>query len=170
MKTLTVNLYEFSELDKHIQEKVIQQNNDINFHSNWWEYIYLDAEEIGLKITGFELDNGNYCNGEFISNYYDTANLIIKNHGENCNTYKTAANFLKEYTLKSELVGDNDNPFNSGVSEIEHLQQQFLDDLLYDYLTILKTEYEYLTSDEAIIETIEANGYTFEANGTMRNI
>jgi hypothetical protein len=34
----------------------------------------------------------------------------------------------------------------------------------------LEKEYEYLTSDEAVIDTIKANKYTFRANGKMENL
>jgi hypothetical protein len=44
-----------------------------------------------------------------------------------------------------------------------------LKDILYEYLEMLRQEYEYQTSEEAIIETIEANEYTFLEDGTMKN-
>ncbi len=41
----------------------------------------------------------------------------------------------------------------------------FLNSLIEDYSIILQKESEYLMSNEAIIETIEANEYEFKANG-----
>ena len=34
-------------------------------------------------------------------------------------------------------------------------------------LTLLRREYDYFTSEEAIIETIEANEYEFDENGNL---
>jgi hypothetical protein len=50
------------------------------------------------------------------------------------------------------------------VVEAERLQ------LSKDIYKRLQKQYEAETSNEAIIETIELNGYTFEVDGTMRNI
>jgi len=51
---------------------------------------------------------------------------------------------------------------------------EFLEDVTkkinYWFFRNLRNECDYLSSEEAIIETIEANEYTFEANGKMRNV
>jgi lipopolysaccharide biosynthesis glycosyltransferase len=50
---------------------------------------------------------------------------------------------------------------------LDNFDQSFLNDLLQDYLKILQDEYDYLTSIEAIKETILMNEYLFTENGTM---
>ena len=56
---------------------------------------------------------------------------------------------------------------------IEHglqaLEAEFLKSILEDYSIILQKEYEYLTSREAVEETIEANDYHFTENGNLFN-
>ena len=42
---------------------------------------------------------------------------------------------------------------------------EFRRSILEDYRIILQTEFEYLTSEEAIVEIIEANEYEFTADG-----
>ncbi len=164
MKTIEINLYSFEELPQNIQEKVIQDNYSINIEHNWWEHIYEDAATIGLKITGFDLDRGNSCDGEFNISEIEVAQKIIAEHGKACNTYITASDFLDKYKQLDKLE-DNGNTEN-----LKHdLEADFHTNILQDYLTMLKKEYEYLTSRGAIIETIEANEYTFEITGKMRN-
>jgi hypothetical protein len=55
------------------------------------------------------------------------------------------------------------------VSEVdtEDIDANFLRSLLEDYRIMLQKEYEYLTSEETIIETIEANEYEFTEKGEM---
>jgi hypothetical protein len=49
----------------------------------------------------------------------------------------------------------------------EELEEQFIEDISRAYATILSNEYGYLTSTEAIIETIEANEYEFTEKGEL---
>ena len=53
---------------------------------------------------------------------------------------------------------------------LNELETDFLNSLLKDYSIMLQKEYEYLQSENAILETFTANDYTFEENGKMRNI
>ena len=46
-------------------------------------------------------------------------------------------------------------------------EDDFLQSLCEDYRIILRNEYEYLTSEEAIIETIESNEYYFTEDGKL---
>lgn len=172
MKTVQVNIYKFSELSETAKQKAIEKHSDINVDYQWWECTYEDAKNIGLKITGFDLDRADYCKGEFIETPTYIANKIMTEHGEHCETYKTAVNFLAEYVnlaerysdgIKTDIVTEeNEYEFDS---EADELETEFLSSLLEDYKTILKHEYEYLTSEEAIIETIEANEYEFTEDG-----
>ncbi len=53
---------------------------------------------------------------------------------------------------------------------MRELEAAFLKSILEDYSTILQNECEYLMSDEAVTETIQANQYTFTESGKMENI
>jgi hypothetical protein len=169
MKTISINLYSFDELSKEAQSKAISNLRVINVDFEWWENTYYDAEIIGLKLDTFDLDRNKHCKGEFIHSGYEVARNIIKEHGDGCNTYQIAKKYLQDYAKFEEQNGDNDNPFNKGVSGAEDREQEFLKELLQDYANLLQDEYEYRVSEEAIKETIEENGYTFEENGKIRN-
>ena len=63
MKTKTINLYSFDELREESKKKAIQNLWDINVDYDWWQFIYDDAKQIGLKLTGFDLDRGQSISG-----------------------------------------------------------------------------------------------------------
>lgn len=163
MRTIRTKVYQFSELSKEAQTKAIENCWDINLMDRWHESTYDDAQNIGLKITGFNLDRGNYVSGEIIGTHEETAKLIIENHGEVVETYKTAKEFLNQlYAYHDKADGEEEGEFDS---EIEELEEEFLKDLCEDYRIILRDFYEYLGSQEAIKETIEANQYEFHKDG-----
>lgn len=168
MKTIEIKLYKFSELSENAQQKALENLFDINVDYEWWESIYEDAENIGLKITSFDIDRGGYCNGDIISAHIDTANAILREHGESCETYKTSKNFLNEYLpLKEKFESENEGWYYEDENDSDELRDEFLKSLLEDYRIILQNEYEYLTSKEAIIESIEANDYDFTEDGKI---
>ena len=87
MKTVTINLYQFSELSDEAKENAIKELYDINVDSDWWNSTYEDAAQINLKIKGFDIDRGSYVNAELIESANNTAELIIMNHGESCDIH-----------------------------------------------------------------------------------
>jgi len=173
MKIKTIKLYEFSELSETAKEKAIENLRDINVGYDWWECTYEDAENIGLKINGFDLDGHRYCDAQYIEDACYTAYKIKAKHGENCETYKDAVNFLKERdeTVNSAVKdenGDFENEYELD-KKLDAIEYEFLKTLQEDYSILLQKEYEYRISKEAIKETIEANEYTFTENGELEN-
>lgn len=165
MKTIELNLYKYSELSEKAKQKVIEKLYDINVDYDWWQSVYDDAKEIGLKITSFDLDRNKHTTGEFIRTADFTAKGIISNHGESCETYKIASQFLQE---SANISQENGGEFtNKQYEKYTDLETSFLNDLLEEYANILQKESEYLQSSEIIIETIEANDYDFTENGEL---
>lgn len=174
MKTVTINIYQFSELSNESQAKAVSRLRDINTDFDWWDSVYEDAEQVNLKIKGFDIDRGSYVKAEFIESAHNTANLIIINHGESCETYKTAKSFIEDWNnlvskysdgIKTDTVTeDNEYDFDN---EADDLEGEFLKSISEDYRIILSNEYDYRTNDESIIETIEANDYNFTENGIL---
>jgi len=169
MKQHTITTYEFDELSPEAQRRAIDTLWDINVAYDWWDCIYEDAETVGIKITSFDLYY-HYCRGEFIENARYTANKILQYHGETCETYQTAKVFLD--TLNRFLeAADKDEygelAYLSDEQQVEEMELEFLRAILEDYRMLLQKEYDYQTSDEAIIETIRANEYEFTENGEL---
>ena len=173
--TTTTTVYTFDELSDEAKEKAVNQLWYINVDCiDWWDSLYADAERIGLKITEFDLDRYRHAKGEWLESPERCAELIIKEHGEHCETYQTAKQFLAD---RAALVAkysdgvdlervheDNEYEFDQACDELE---SEFLKSLLEDYSILLQKEYEYLTSEEAIVETIQANEYEFTEDGQL---
>lgn len=171
MKKHEIITYSFYELSEDAKEKAIQNLWDINVNYDWWEFIYKDAERIGLKITGFDINS--YCEGHFILDSLDVCKEIFKKHGEDCETFKTAQQFtvdrdnlVAKYSdgKNLEIVTEDEYEFDSDCDELE---KEFLKSLLEDYRIILQKDYEYLTREKAIQETIESNDYEFTDDGKL---
>ena len=141
MKTIEITLYEFNELSEPAKKVAINEFCDINIGYDWWSNVYEDANNIQLKLTSF---NDRYWPEiEFLQSPIDTANEIILNHGEHCDTYQHATHFL------------------IGV----YNESDFIRNLKAEYRIMLREEYDYLISDEVIIESIECNEYLFTDKG-----
>jgi hypothetical protein len=174
MKTIEINLYQFSELSDEAKRNAIENLSDINIDSEWWDGVYDDAENVGLKITGFDIDRGSYVKAYFIESAESCAEKILSEHGEMCETFKTAKVFLDDRTTLvakysdgtnlNEVAEDNEYDF---YSECDDLEKDFLKSICEDYRIMLSKNYDYLTSKAAIIETIEANEYDFTENGKL---
>jgi len=160
-----VTTYKFDELPENLQEKVIENLYDINVNYDWWDNIYEDAKQIGLRIIGFDIDRGSYCSGELIQSMTECIRRILQNHGEACDTYRTALDYKRQLSeIESRRTEDNEYEIDN---EVEDLESEFVKAICEDYLKMLRGEYEYLTSREAIKETIENNDWDFNNRGRI---
>lgn len=166
MRIKETKVYKFDELSEKGKEKALENLYDLNVYYDWWENTYEDAANIGIKITGFDIDRGSYCNGEFLLSAAEVAANIIRDHGEQCETYKTAQAFLDEIN-SIDMPDDDSDEFSEWEKKMLEIEDEFQKSLLEDYRIILTHEYEYLTSEEAIIETIHANEYEFTEDGKL---
>ena len=92
--------------------------------------------------------------------------MIVANHGDTCETYKTAKNYLKELEELGDRPSDSNDADDSEYEDKRYeIDQEFLKWLCEDYAIMLQKEYDYLTSREVIEETIRANEYTFTEDG-----
>lgn len=171
MKTIALQLYQFGELSELGKEKAIAANADFNVNYSWWEMVYEDAKNIGLQITGFDLDRANYCNGRFTEDAIYTARYIRLLHGEQTDTYQLSVDFQER---RDVLVNEWPKDDHGELEQVDDLdaaldtcEEGFLKALCRQYLRILDKEYDYLTSDEAIADTLTANEYWFTADGEL---
>ena len=175
-ETYTRNIYTLEE----VKDKAIKVNWYINVDYDWWDYIYDDAAEIGLNINGFDVYLTNYCTGELLASCREVADRIMIHHGETCDTYKLAKAFLAEaepliiwlYRVEESRFdiyhrGGVADTYSEKEYKLAKLEREFKRDLLMEYAVILKKDYEYLTSSEAIEATLRANEYEFNEDGTI---
>ena len=168
MRTVRTKIYQFDELSEEAQQNAINQFIDINVDSSWWESTYEDAEHIGLKITGFDLDRNKHATGEFNLSANEVAQNIFNEHGKDCGTFKVATDFMESWEpLFNEYVREDytDDRFHELENLLLEMEEEFLSNMLEEYATILQNEFEYLTSETTIQDTILANEYEFTKDG-----
>lgn len=172
MRTIKIKAYKFNELNEDAKQKAVEKFSDINVEFDSWQSTYEDAERIGLKITGFDLDRNRHASGELINSLSEVCEAILKEHGEECETFKTAKDFLNQWSILvktysngieiDKVTEENEYTFDG---EADELENEFRRSILEDYSIMLQKECEYLQSKEAIIEAIEANEYEFTEEG-----
>jgi len=152
-ETIVKKWYKFDELSERGQAKAISDNYTWNVDMDWWVFTYEDMKTVGLRCHGFDIDRGSYCKLEFMWSADQTADKILTEHGETCDTYKLAMEFKADV----EKLDENYNGYSD-------LVDQFKKDLQTEYLSILRNEFEYLTSAECIKESIIANEVEFDGD------
>ncbi len=158
-------IYKFDELSERAKEKARDWYREGALDYEWWDSVYEDAKAIGLKIKGFNLGRGSKVDGQFTKSADDVARLILKEHGEDTETYKDAEAFLADIDEKfaRETREDDEASYEDVV---ENNEEEFLKTLLEDYRIILQKEEEYLLSKEVVDESIEGNDYEFNEDGS----
>jgi len=173
MRTIRIKVYTFDELNEKAKQTAIETHRFVNVDYNWWACTYGDAEEnSGIRLTGFEIDGNLSATGEFIEGAMESAWLVTDNHREDTPTYEIAQSFL---TARSEIVWrhsdgvhidkvaeGNEADFDA---EVDELETNYLKNMLKAYAKILQNESDYLQTDEAVIETIQANEWEFTEEG-----
>ncbi len=150
MKTIEIKAYEFSELNKKAKDKILCDFIDINTNYDWWDIVYDEFDYLGLKVNSFDIYRQT-IDIEFKNDIKDFCNNVINNWHDT-----DLVNICDDY-----LVNEN-NPNK----ENENYYKRLIAD---EVLTTLTNEYDYQSSSEAIIETIEANDYLFTENGKSLN-
>ena len=163
MKTKEIKVYKFDELDKQTKEKVIENYRYINVDNTfWYDCIKEEFDELGISITAFNLDRGNYANID-VWNFEDTSRSIIEEFGDSVAIKQTAKNYINEYEkIQANFKEDEDIE-----REVELLDEQYEKEYSEDILSYLRSSYDWEISDEAITETIEANDYDFTIEGII---
>ena len=188
MRKIETVVYKFDELSDEAKQKAIENLYALNVDHEWWDGTYEDAENIGLKITAFDLGRASYVKGSFTQSALDVAKRIIEEHGEQCGTYQSAKDYMAEYEkLIVEQCQDEadmlcvpldydkyfgriyypEEYYSQDEIDTEDIDTEFLRSLCEDYRIILQNEYEYLTSEEAIVESIQSNEYEFTEEGEL---
>lgn len=170
MRTIRTKVYQFSELSEQAKERAVEVMQDINVDYEWWGATYEDAANIGLILEGFEMDSASFVRdltGKFTLSAHEVAANIIRDHGEVCETNKTAQRFLDADNSIELSEGEQYGEGKEYEDKMMELEDVFLNELLIDYKKLLQDDFEYKCSKEAIIETIEANEYEFTIDGNL---
>ena len=168
MKTIKIQLYNFGELSESAKERAINDNRYDILDYYWYDSVFTDALNIGLKITSFDLDRGRSIKGEAVNGAFCLAEAILKWHGEDTDTYKLAAEFMIEY---KKIPETEEGYLDIGYFELKEIEQEFTGSILECYLTMLQNEFDYLTSDEEVAqrfnEEVFGENYLFTEDGKI---
>lgn len=163
-ETTTRTLYTFEELSDKAKENARDWYRQ-GFDYEWWDGVYEDAAQIGLKITGFDFGRSREITGDFTESAQTVVDNIKANHGYQTETYKTAVGFEGILTKTETFVESDEETEYQEEVEDEDAIEDFRKALLEDYLIMLDHEWDYLNSDEQVDESIMANEYEFTKNG-----
>lgn len=170
MKLIT--LYKFDELNDKAKEVARQWfKGGVHFDQNY-SATYEDAKQIGFDITEWQMDSASFVRnfeGEFTVSATECMELILKNHGKDCGSYKIALKMSDAIDALPELPSEkatNYHEIERLICEtVDALESDFLIALEQEYKHMLQTEIDELYSDDYAEETIRANDYTFRENG-----
>ena len=156
MKIIETKVYTYDELSDTAKEKARQWYLERAFSYDWYDFIYEEAKQLGFTIESFDLYRRE-CKIKLHDTCENIAKKIVAEHGEKCETYKTAAQFLK----------DGAKFFTSDEESDEEiaLNYEFRNALAGDYRAMLQAESDYMESEESIKEMMDANEYTFTESG-----
>lgn len=169
----TYNVYKFEELNEDAKDKALEKYYHINVEHDWYDNTYEDIKTLlGITITGFDLDRGQYVEFDFSCNDI-TKNFLKGLHGM-CFSSDRHFGYLVELTEKYLADFDRLDQDEAKDMSIDEIQDELYEErceikaqLEDAILQNLRSEYEYLTSEEAVIEAFEANECEFKEDGTI---
>jgi hypothetical protein len=170
MRTAQINYYTFDELSDKAKERARDWWRQGALSYDWWEFIYEDAERVGLKINEFDTGRSSLITGDFINTPDDTAAKILAEHGEDTPTAAEARHYQKTIArFMATAEKDEDGELATYALDDEKLgiEADFRRALFEEYLVILRKEEEYQLSDEVAEEAIRANEYEFTEDGAI---
>ena len=181
MREMTVTVYSFNELSEAAQKRVLNAFRDINVEFNWYEdtfdTIRTAGKLIGLDIDRIYFDIGSYCMFDAYYRYARGAVKAVQSEFPHATDLHEVARKLQDlqrrrfYSLRCEVSSQRDTNSYQCFRFGEDYECKDLGDIIDDFAhwarILLRGEYKYLTSAEAVKEMIEANEYEFDESGNL---
>lgn len=189
MITKEITFAHFNDLTDSQKEKVLDKNRDTNVDYDWWEYTIDDCKEIG-QLMGFEMENiyfsGFHSQGDgacFTGGFSYKKNMVksIKSLYPTDTELHRIAKEVQElyrksfYTMCGQISqrGHYNHErsmslnYNTYQDEIKgQVDEDEWLDIIADFACWiykrLNNEYDWLTSDEQVAESLIANECEFE--------
>ena len=180
MREMNVTVYSFDELSEAAQERAINELRPLNIEHDWYEYPYdtirTAGKLIGLDIDMIYFDTDLYCIFDASYEYVRGAVKAVQAEFPRMTALHEVAQKLQVlqkrhfYSLSCNVASQRDTNsyqcFRFG-EDYECDLGVIIDDFAHWAWVLLRDEYEYLTSDEAIQEMIESNEYEFDEAGNL---
>ena len=178
MREMNVTVYSFAELSETAQERAINELRDINVDFPWWwstfDTIRTAGKLLGLDIDRIYFDTDLYCIFDASYEYVRGAVKAVQAEFPRMTALHEVAQKLQVlqkrhfYSLSCNVASQRDTNsyqcFRFG-EDYECDLGDILDDFAHWARILLRDECEWLTSDEAVKEMIEANEYEFTEDG-----
>jgi len=191
MKTISVDLYTINEVNTNnpkLYKKIIGKNFDINIDHDWSEwaidYFTHELEAIGFSNVKIEF-SGFYSQGDgarFTGNWLYSPcwkhKLQEKKFQPLAELLEAVNEIYKEFSFsitasRSNYYHEKTTGFTFEGDEVPTQEETAIEEACRDAMRhiyrTLEKEYEYLSSEEAIFKTLEANEYYFDPEGNIRN-
>lgn len=195
MKTISVCLYQFDELDIKAKEVAREWFRKDYPDYEWWDTVYDGAKNIA-KYFGVEIDkiyfSGFWSQGDgaCFTGMFRSADLktldalkesypleeklhaLLQRLHEVCRVFnvmhRISIGVYGRYSHSGTMTFDNldDEYTDAALGEVSKCLQSFADWIYAQ----LEKEYEYLTSDECVDENILSNEYWFLPNGSRSTL
>ena len=182
MRKMTVTVYSFDELSDEAKERALSESRYINVEYNWWEWsdtfgtIRTAGKLLGLEIGDISFDTDLYCIFNADYEYVCGAVKAVRDEFPHATDLHDVARKLQDlqkrhfYSLscavKEGRTTNRYSCFRFG-EDYECDLGDIIDDFAYWARILLRNEYEWLTSDEAVKEMITANEYEFDEAGKL---
>jgi hypothetical protein len=196
MRTIEQKIYSFNELSEDAKQKAIENNHEVNVHEDWYEYIYEDFIESNkdfdienIYFSGFwSQGDGAMFEYSGISDnlkdeFIDSLGLSpMRAEWLRNNVYVSgkgiqSGHYYHEKSCSHSIYWEVDNGdlhwsslfyewLESFTEDFESFVISRYEDLAGDLYSKLSHSYDYLTSEVAIIESIEAIDLEFYEDGS----
>lgn len=185
-ETTTRTLYTFAELSDDAQQHAIEKLWGINTDFDWWQFTIDTIQKAGdcmgiaCTVSDFDLDREAYvglCGGYSYRKNWRAALRAefggdslpeLDRIGARLQATQKCMFWTGYATLESGRYGTR---YSADADYGSQNDVDYLIDALRDFehwaLTLLRREYDYLTSEDAIIKAIEANEYEFDEAGDL---
>ena len=181
MREITVKVYKFAELSDDAQERALNDFRDVNADFPWWwstfDTIRTAGKLIGLDIDRIYFDTDLYCIFNADYEYVRGAVKAVQAEFPRMTALHEVAQKLQVlqkrhfYSLSCNVASQRDTNSYQCFRFGEDYECEDLGDILDDFAhwarILLRDECEWLTSDEAVKEMIEANEYEFDEDGKL---
>lgn len=195
MRTIEKNVFTYGELSEVAKENARNWYREESMHDEWWDFVYTDAKQMA-SLIGIEIEDiyfsGFSSQGDGASftgtyRYVKGGSKALKAEAPTDKELHRIAdqlqavqrqNFYRLYASVSHRgsylhsghmsidVKDTENCYRD-LSDADEDITQLLRDFADWIYSKLNDEYDYLTSDEVVEESILANEYEFSEEGEI---
>lgn len=182
-ETKVFEIYKFSELSKGAKEKAIKRFSDINVDfEEWSDYTIenytnklneLGYDDVKCYFSGFWSQGDGACFTAVVNLYKwgkkhkISTKLIEKGDMTAKITHNFRYYYAKSTNVEVYVNGESNDKIEALRDKIESIIEKEREEIGNELYKELRDQYNYLTSEEAIVETIKANDYEFLASGEL---